>query len=68
MYVNKAIQYAAGKLPPGYEVEICIENGGYNVRLMSDDAPAIQLNEDSLRADIVAATDMAIEIGEVNPL
>jgi len=64
--IDKAINFAAEKLPEGCQIIISIENGGYGVEveipLSSIKSEVISLSEESIICDIVAATNMAIRL------
>lgn len=61
--IDEAINYAAGGLPEDYNVNIIIENGGYNVELDAPDIgirrQIIGMSEQSIIDDIIVATDTA---------
>lgn len=67
--VGRAIQAAAGKLPEGWEMRICIERDSGVVELYNDDGFGVEFpsNCESLADQITDAMDYAIESSLPDP-
>tara|TARA_R110001599_G_scaffold339851_1_gene559755 strand:+ start:38916 stop:39134 length:219 start_codon:yes stop_codon:yes gene_type:complete len=56
--IDEAINYAAGDLPEGCDINIRIESGGWAVELVMDDQVFL-VEEENIIDSVVAATDQA---------
>lgn len=62
---HDAIEYAAGNLPEGYNVEISLENGYGSVALIDAEGEQVELQQDDtpFAMMIREAVDKAVEMG-----
>ena len=61
--IGQAIERAAGDLPPGWEISVCVERHGYSVALIDPWGESIDMDGESMDASIQDGVQIAIEQG-----